>query len=765
MAGSYLDSRGCAAARRVVAPRSLGDAPPRRHVSWLICVRTHPPGVAGEGIADSSGVLWAPTADILLTVSSAQPGRSGGFHAHCYSVAAAALTFRGHADYALAFQRTCSSAFEEDSGVGVASAADALASCALPGGGTRSLRRENAALTTFAVAYRGPVYAVAVTATQGAVAASAAAEASAAPLQAAPGMLLQLNATAAATSQAVLSSVYLVAANATDEGVLMPAAQVGDDANKLCVSPQSWTQCNPCAASLGACTVVPAGGQRQRDQLYSFRGTTLASVLSSSRGVACSFVAAASASPAPGGGAASQAVHCLGDGASVAQVTLSLSRFSVVRQGASPPSPPPEASATASVPSSNASMLPPFAGAACGSGGACSRASGSNCTCAHGTLTSATSGVCSCVCDSGWVTNPDQDVFAPVYCGLQAATQAGMGNPEVAAGAVPATALIANNGSSAALLTPSGWALIVGINVALLCICFCCFRCVNCSSLHYFDTHHLRLACRYGRNRGCGRQAEAAKQTSARDNLEGTAGTPVPRLNSLRAMSDGLRRLLAFRMRQNMLAAVRPILLRCCKRLSVPEHLCFVGGLTYQLRRCGGNRRRRTAERRHARWPAPAQLEPAPAPFKASPQPASLTPQKQRRRRQRHRADIIRRQRRGIGEATPPFRLAGRVASTRAPEGSAPTDATRAVRQQRQCGASMRARAIRYAAFASGQPGAASLSASGPWLFSCCCGPRLHFLRKRAVRAICCCACRRRRNSCRHGCCSAGGSLRATHAS
>ena len=392
-------------------------------------------------------------------------------------VAAAALTFRAHADYALAFQRTCFNAFEEDSGVGVANAGDAAASCVLPRGGTRSLRRESAALNTFAVTYMGPIYAVAVTATQGAVAASATAEASAAPLQAAPGMIFKLNATAAAINQAVLNSFYLVAGNATDEGVLVPAAQVGDSANKLCISPQSWTQCNPCGASLGLCTAVPAGGQVQRDQLYSFRGTTLASVLSSSRGVACSFVAAASVSPAPGGGAASQAVHCVGDGASRAQVTLSLSRFSVVRRGAPPPSSP-ESSAAASAPPANASMLLPSA-AACGAGRACSRASGINCTCAHGTLATATNGACSCVCDSGWVTNPDQDMFAPVYCGMQAATQAGLGNPEVAAGAVPATALISNNGSSAALLTPSGWALIVGISVVLLCICICCFRCVS----------------------------------------------------------------------------------------------------------------------------------------------------------------------------------------------------------------------------------------------------------------------------------------------
>ena len=308
-------------------------------------------------------------------------------------------------------------------------------------------------------------------------------------------MLLQLNATAAAASPAALSSYYLVAANATDEGVLVPAAQVGDGANKLCVSPQSWTLCNPCAASMGTCTAVPAGGQRQRDQLASFRGTTLASVLSSSRGVACTFVAAASASPAPGGGAASQAVHCVGDGGSRAQVTLSLSRFAVVRQGAPPPPPPPEASAVAAAPSSNASLMPPQIAAACGAGGACSRASGSNCTCAHGTLTSATSGACSCVCDSGWVTNPDQDVFAPVYCGMQAATQAGMGNPEVAAGAVPATALIANSASSSALLTPSGWALIVGISVALLCICFCCFRCVKLAAACSIE--YSPCACRH----------------------------------------------------------------------------------------------------------------------------------------------------------------------------------------------------------------------------------------------------------------------------
>jgi hypothetical protein len=49
----------------------------------LIRARSAPPGFAGDAISDGSGVLWTPTADILLTVSSAQPGRSGGFASHC----------------------------------------------------------------------------------------------------------------------------------------------------------------------------------------------------------------------------------------------------------------------------------------------------------------------------------------------------------------------------------------------------------------------------------------------------------------------------------------------------------------------------------------------------------------------------------------------------------------------------------------------------------------------------------------------------------
>lgn len=368
--------------------------------------------------------------------------------------------------------------------------ADAAASCVLPGGGARSLRRASAALSTFAVTYRGEVYAVSVAATQGAVAASATAEASSSGAAAAPGLLLQLNAAAPPVSQASVSSYVLVAANASDEGVLVPQTAVGSAANQLGVSTQSWSLCSPCAASLGACAAVPAGGPRQLDQLQSFRGATLATMLSSWRGVACTFVAAVSASPAPGGGAASQGVHCAGAGASRAQVTLSLTRFSFARQGTPPPSPP---GAPAAAPGSppNASLTAPAA-AACGAGGACSRAAGVNCTCgSHGTLVTSSAGACSCVCDSGWATNPNQDLFAPVYCGMPAATVAAMGNPDVAAGAVPASALTAGSGLSGASLTPSGWALIVGISVGLLCICCYCYRCG-------MDAHalHIQLACR-----------------------------------------------------------------------------------------------------------------------------------------------------------------------------------------------------------------------------------------------------------------------------
>lgn len=45
------------------------------------CARCAPPGFADQGIVDDSGSSWAPTADIVLTVSSAQPGRSGALAA------------------------------------------------------------------------------------------------------------------------------------------------------------------------------------------------------------------------------------------------------------------------------------------------------------------------------------------------------------------------------------------------------------------------------------------------------------------------------------------------------------------------------------------------------------------------------------------------------------------------------------------------------------------------------------------------------------
>lgn len=473
----------------------------------------------------------------------------------------------------------------------------------------------------------------------------------------------------------------------------MPRALVADSANALCVSPQSWSLCNPCAATLGACTAVPAGGPT-RDQLQSFRGTTLASVLSSSRGVTCSYVAAASASPAPGGGAASQAVFCAGDGASRAQVTLSLARFSLAQQPAAPPSPPGAQAAAPAAPSGNASALAPAA-AACGEGGPCSRAAGANCTCgAHGTLATSASGACSCVCESGWATNPDQDLFAPVYCGMQAATVAAMGNPEVAAGAVPATAFAAGSGLTGTSLTPSGWALIVGISVALVCICCCCFR--------------------YGRRRGCGRRdgraeaAGSAKSPAARE-VEGGHASPPPRQSSLRAMSDGLRRLLAFRMRQNMLAAVR-LPARCCATSRGNDAAFLAGGVARELRRHRRRRRLRAAERRDAGSAGAAQRAPAPASQERPPQPSPLAPRFQQRRGQRHGADVVRRQRRGGGSAAAPVWLAARItarASPRAAEGAASADATGAVRQQGRCDGGP-AGALQHAAFASRQPAAAS---------------------------------------------------------
>lgn len=108
-----------------------------------------------------------------------------------------------------------------------------------------------------------------------------------------------------------------------------------------------------------------------------------------------------------------------------------------------------------------------------------------NCTAstcgAHGTLASNAStpslSLCSCVCASGWATSPNQDLFNPVFCGVTTATLATLGNPPVAAGAVPATAL--SSAASPSGLTPAGWALIVGIVIACLLAAVCFYRCVE----------------------------------------------------------------------------------------------------------------------------------------------------------------------------------------------------------------------------------------------------------------------------------------------
>jgi hypothetical protein len=480
------------------------------------------------------------------------------------------------AEYALSYELACYNAYETDGG---AAPSGAAAACALAGGGTRALRRGADALAAFAVAERGGVYALSVAATQGAVAASAVAEATTAPSQASPGLLLALTALAPAAPAnragvtAALSSALLVAANASDEGVLVPRAAFGAEANKLGVTPQAWAACAPCAGELGACSAVPAGGPRGGDQLAAYRRATLAAAVSAARGAACTYVAAASAAPPPGGGAAAHGVHCAGDGALRAALTLSLSRFSLTRLSSPPPSPPPPAPPPPAAPSPTpplplappAATPAPAAAAGCAAGGPCARSSatlGANCSCGdHGTLvpSSTGSGACSCVCDAGWVTNPDQDLFAPVFCGAQQATLEAMGNPQVAPGAVPASALSSGGGFDAGSITPSGWALLAGLTVALLAVCLCFYR--------------------YGRRRGCGARAKGADAARAAAPLHtqeggggdeggGGAGGAAPartplerRLGSLRNASDTLRRLLAFRLReqQQLRTSVRPL--------------------------------------------------------------------------------------------------------------------------------------------------------------------------------------------------------------
>ena len=99
------------------------------------------------------------------------------------------------------------------------------------------------------------------------------------------------------------------------------------------------------------------------------------------------------------------------------------------------------------------------------------------CSCGHGVLSNTSSSAvsCACVCDAGWGSAPG-DLFASgtVYCNVSQSTLDAMGNPAVAAGATPASALSASGGGTQ--LTASGWALIVGVIVALVCLCCGCYR-------------------------------------------------------------------------------------------------------------------------------------------------------------------------------------------------------------------------------------------------------------------------------------------------
>ena len=112
---------------------------------------------------------------------------------------------------------------------------------------------------------------------------------------------------------------------------------------------------------------------------------------------------------------------------------------------------------------------------------ACGRAAAAtNCSCgAHGSpgLPSATSGVSSCcVCDNGWTTDPTQDLFSMQYCNIQQSTLASMANPNVSGDTVPASALSTQSSGGMLKLTPSGWALIVGIILVLVLLTYCCYR-------------------------------------------------------------------------------------------------------------------------------------------------------------------------------------------------------------------------------------------------------------------------------------------------
>ncbi len=414
-------------------------------------------------MADQFGESWASPVDVNLHLSSAQPGHTGARWVVllCTPLQLALTPRLRCAAFSLSQQGEWHDAYEVDVPAGAALPDGASASCELPGGGRRALLRGADATPAFAVSRAGGVYGVTVVASQGATVASATAEARAAEQLVAPGIVLRLTPASALVAHgaaARLSDSWLLVSNSSDAGFMVERALFGAGANQVGVQPVGWAACAPCASPLGACTAVPADGFRGIDQLAAFRSATLASSL----GSACTQLQSSTAD---------RRIHCQGDGDMRVDVTLSLTRFAMTRVASAAPAPPP----------SESPALPPRppASSRCGSG-SCARAASSavNCTCgAHGTLHSSggTAGACGCVCEDGWATDPNQDLFAPVYCDVMQTTLDAMGNPDVAPGAVPATALAASGGNKA-LLTPSGWALVVGVFVGLTCVCICCYR-------------------------------------------------------------------------------------------------------------------------------------------------------------------------------------------------------------------------------------------------------------------------------------------------
>ena len=413
---------------------------------------------------------------------------------------------------------------------------------------------------TSSVSFTRSAYAIAVAVTQGANSAAVSAGPRAAdPEGAAPGLALQLSsrtALAAHLAGARLNASWLVAADDSNGGFLVPRSAFGSGANQVGVTPQGWLACAPCSLPLGTCTAVPSGGERGGDQLGAYRGTALAA------GVA---LGCSQASSSPG----ERRVHCQGDGDMRVTVTLSLQRFAMAPLAASPQAlpaflPPPP--------------LPPASCGAGAGGGACARAAPAAVTCscgAHGTLLSngSASGACGCVCADGWVTDPNQDLFSPAYCNVQQTTLAAMGNPDVAAGAVPASALVSGGSGGGGALTPAGWALIVGVFVAITLVCICCYRrervsaCVHhghCST----DRCHLppppSSLRRYGRYRHCGRRRPDSKppsgaRTSGARTSGGSSSAPRSKLRRLSSGTlDALRRMMALkRLREGVALTVR----------------------------------------------------------------------------------------------------------------------------------------------------------------------------------------------------------------